>query len=88
MTDTKPQRRRFYPTPGWLVLGLLVVEGLLWLSQRLSGRAVLDSKVYSPKPPPPSHALNITRIGKPSMATQSEISPHATELQLPGQPSS
>ncbi len=26
--------RRFHPTPSWLVLGLLVVEGLLWLSER------------------------------------------------------
>ena len=26
--------RHFYPTPAWLVLGLLVVEGLLWLSER------------------------------------------------------
>ncbi len=34
MTDTKPQRRSFYPTPGWLIFGLLVVEGLLWLSER------------------------------------------------------
>ena len=34
MTDQSPTRRRFCPTPAWLVLGLLVVEGLLWLSER------------------------------------------------------
>ena len=34
MIDSIPQRRCFYPTPAWLVLGLLVVEGLLWLSER------------------------------------------------------
>ena len=33
MTDPTPNRR-FSPTPSWLVLGLLVVEGLLWLSER------------------------------------------------------
>ena len=27
-------RRSFYPTPAWLIFGLLVVEGLLWLSER------------------------------------------------------
>ena len=26
--------RRFRPTPTWLIFGLLVVEGLLWLSER------------------------------------------------------
>lgn len=35
MTDSNPQRRWFWPTPGWLILVLLVVEGLLWLSERL-----------------------------------------------------
>jgi hypothetical protein len=34
MTDPIPTRRSFRPTPAWLVLGLLVVEGLLWLSER------------------------------------------------------
>ena len=34
MTDPKPTRRRFCPTPAWLIYGLLVVEGLLWLSER------------------------------------------------------
>ncbi|MGO9109399.1 MAG: hypothetical protein ACLP9L_09210, partial [Thermoguttaceae bacterium] len=34
MTDPKPIRRRFCPTPTWLVLALLIVEGLLWLSER------------------------------------------------------
>ena len=33
MTDEKPTRR-FSPTPAWLIFGLLVVEGLLWLSER------------------------------------------------------
>ena len=34
MTDSTPTRRPFRLTPVWLVLGLLVVEGLLWLSER------------------------------------------------------
>jgi hypothetical protein len=34
MTDHTPTRRRFFPTPAWLVLALLVLEGLLWLSER------------------------------------------------------
>ena len=30
-----PEKRRWYcPTPGWLVYGSLVVEGLLWLSEQ------------------------------------------------------
>ena len=29
-----PKLRRLWPTPGWLVVGLLVVECLLWLSER------------------------------------------------------
>ncbi len=33
MTDPT-STRRFRPTPAWLVLALLVVEGLLWLSER------------------------------------------------------
>jgi hypothetical protein len=33
MTDPHPTRS-FYPTPAWLIFGLLVVEGLLWLSER------------------------------------------------------
>ena len=32
-TDPKPTRRPFL-TPSWLIFGLLVVEGLLWLSER------------------------------------------------------
>ena len=32
--DTPEKRRWYRPTPGWLVCGLLVVEGLLWLSER------------------------------------------------------
>ncbi len=32
--DTPEKRRWYCPTPGWLVFGLLVVEGLLWLSER------------------------------------------------------
>jgi len=34
MTDPNPTRRRFCPTVAWLIFGLLVVEGLLWLSER------------------------------------------------------
>ena len=34
MTYPTPTRRSFYPTPAWLIFGLLVVEGLLWLSER------------------------------------------------------
>ena len=34
MTDPISTRRRFFPTPAWLIFGLLVVEGLLWLSER------------------------------------------------------
>lgn len=47
MADPTPTRRRFYPTPAWLISGLLVVEGLLWLSERFQwptwhkGHAVL-----------------------------------------------
>ncbi len=34
MTSATTTLRRFYPTPAWLIFGLLVVEGLLWLSER------------------------------------------------------
>ena len=34
MTDPTPKPRWFHPTPGWLIVALLVVEGLLWLSER------------------------------------------------------
>ena len=34
MTAPTPTRRPFRPTPAWLIYGLLVVEGLLWLSER------------------------------------------------------
>ncbi len=34
MSDDKPKRRSFRPTPAWLIYGLLVVEGLLWLSDQ------------------------------------------------------
>ena len=34
MTDPTSQRRLFRLTPAWLIFGLLVVEGLLWLSER------------------------------------------------------
>ena len=49
MDGTEPKRRWFYPTPDWLVIGLLVVEFLLWLSNWLGwpswhkGYAVLAS---------------------------------------------
>ena len=33
MTDG-PNPRWFHPKPSWLILGLLAVEGLLWLSER------------------------------------------------------
>ena len=32
--DRPHAKRRFRPTPSWLIFGLLVVEGLLWLSER------------------------------------------------------
>lgn len=32
--EPKPKPRWYHPTPAWLVYGLLVVEGLLWLSER------------------------------------------------------
>ena len=34
MADDLRKRRWFSPTPGWLVLALLAVEGFLWLSER------------------------------------------------------
>ena len=34
MDSPNPKRRWFYPTPAWLLVGLLAVEGLLWLSER------------------------------------------------------
>ena len=34
MDAPESKRGRYCPTPGWLVYGLLVVEGLLWLSER------------------------------------------------------
>jgi Leucine-rich repeat (LRR) protein len=34
MPAPTPTRRHFLPTPAWLIYGLLVVEGLLWLSER------------------------------------------------------
>jgi len=34
MTAPTPTRRSLAPTPAWLIYGLLVVEGLLWLSER------------------------------------------------------
>ena len=33
--DASPKRRWFHPTPGWLVVALLVVEAVLWLSNWL-----------------------------------------------------
>ena len=47
MTDPKPTRRRFCPTPGWLVLGLVVVEGLLWLSERFQWFAFNEKKGWT-----------------------------------------
>ena len=34
MANALPKRRWFSPTPGWLVLGLLAVEGLLFLAEQ------------------------------------------------------
>jgi hypothetical protein len=34
MIEPAPIRRRFYSAPAWLINGLLVVQGLLWLSDR------------------------------------------------------
>ena len=34
MTADPIPTRRLSPTPAWLIFGLLVVEGLLWLSER------------------------------------------------------
>ena len=34
MTTPTPKPRWFHPTPSWLIVALLVVEGLLWLSDR------------------------------------------------------
>ncbi len=34
MTDPITTRRSFRPTLAWLIYGLLVVEGLLWLSEQ------------------------------------------------------
>ena len=34
MTARAPKPRLFHPTPSWLIIGLLAVEGLLWLSER------------------------------------------------------
>jgi len=51
MTDSIPTPRWFYPTPSWLILALLIVECLLWLSNRYQwptwhkGYAVLTAVV-------------------------------------------
>jgi hypothetical protein len=34
MPDPNPKHRWFHPAPAWLIYGLLVVVGLLWLSER------------------------------------------------------
>ena len=34
MNDPTPTRRWLHPTPTWLIVALLVVEGLLFLSER------------------------------------------------------
>ena len=47
MTDPNPTRRRFCPTPAWLVLGLLAVEGLLWLSERFQWFAFNQHKGWT-----------------------------------------
>ena len=47
MSDSIPQRRWLRPTPGWLVLGLLVVEGLLFLSERFHWFAFNEHKGWT-----------------------------------------
>ena len=37
MSESKPTRRWFSPTPGWLVLFSLATTGLLYLSERFQG---------------------------------------------------
>ena len=39
--------RRFFPTPAWLIFGLLVVEGLLWLSERFGWFAFNSHKGWT-----------------------------------------
>jgi hypothetical protein len=47
MTTPNSQRRWYHPTPAWLVLGLLVVEGLLWLSERFQWFAFNEHKGWT-----------------------------------------
>ena len=47
MTDPTSTRRWFCPTPGWLILGLLVVECLLWLSERFRWFCFNDHKGWT-----------------------------------------
>jgi hypothetical protein len=48
MSDAFELRRRWYhPTPGYLVAGLLAVEGLLWLSERFQWLAFNEKKGYT-----------------------------------------
>ena len=47
MSDSIPQRRWLRPTPGRLVLGLLVVEGLLFLSERFHWFAFNEHKGWT-----------------------------------------
>ena len=47
MADDLPKRRWFYPTPGWLILTLLAVEGLLWLSERFQWLAFNSHKGWT-----------------------------------------
>ena len=51
----KPERRWYHPTPDWVVLGLMVVEGFLILSQRFQwfafnehkGRVIIDLLLFA-----------------------------------------
>jgi hypothetical protein len=47
MDPTTSQRHWFSPTPGWLVLGLLAVEGFLYLSERFHWFAFNEHKGWT-----------------------------------------
>jgi hypothetical protein len=47
MTAAATTRRRFRPAPAWLVLCLLLVEGLLWLSERYKWFAFNEKKGWT-----------------------------------------
>ena len=47
MIDPTPKRLWFFPTPGWLVLGLLAAESLLFLSERFQWFAFNSHKWWT-----------------------------------------